>query len=259
MKLILPVVFLVLVAFALPAQEGHGVTTADIQRGGQIFLTSCATCHGPNGDLVSGVNLASNRFRRAQTDSDLMDLVKKGIPSTPMPPGNYSDEQAFAIVAYLRSLANARPGANGAGSGLAGDPARGKSIVEGKGQCGSCHRIGNTGGFAGPDLTAIGTARSRASLEAKLLDPNADIRESNRPVRAVAKDGKVIVGTLLNYDNYSIQMLGSDGKLRALQIDKLKEYELMKTSPMPSYKDKLSAQEIADVAGYLSTLRGQTQ
>ncbi|MGD1070991.1 MAG: c-type cytochrome [Bryobacteraceae bacterium] len=258
MKLTGPFVFL-LAAFALPAQEGHGVTTADIQRGAQIFLTSCANCHGPNGDLIPGVNLASNRFRRAQTDSDLTDLVRKGIPGTPMPPGNYTDDQAFAIVAYVRSLASAPKTTGTAANALAGDPARGKVIVEGKGQCVACHRIAGAGGFAGPDLTSIGAARRSAELETKLLDPSANIRDANRPVRAVAKDGTAITGTLLNYDNYSLQMLDSEGRLRAFEIAKLKEYELMKTSPMPSCRDKLSAQEVADVVGYLGTLRGQAR
>jgi len=246
---------LVFAAFGAQAQEGHGVTTADIQRGAQIFFTSCASCHGPNGDLIPGVNIASNRFRRAQTDSELTDLVRKGIPGTPMPPGNFTDDQAFALVAYVRSLTNAPRSASG--GSLPGDSARGKAIVEGKGQCGACHRFGGKGSFSGPDLTSIGASRRPAELEAKLLDPSASIRENNRPVRAVAKDGTVITGTLLNYDNYSIQMVDSTGKLRGLQIDKLKEYELLKTSPMPSYKDKLSAQEIADVVGYLGTLRDQ--
>lgn len=246
---------LLLAAFGAGAQEGHGVTPADIQRGAQIFLSRCASCHGPNGDLIPGVNLASNRFRRAQTDSELTDLVRKGIPGTPMPPGNFTDDQAFALVAYVRSLAAAP--ASSITASLPGDSARGKAIVEGKGQCGACHRFGGAGGFAGPDLSSVGGSRRPFELETKLLDPSAGIRDNNRPVRAVAKDGTVINGTLLNYDNYSIQLIDTAGNLRGLQVGNLKEYELLKTSPMPSYKDKLSAQEIADVVSYLGTLRDQ--
>jgi putative heme-binding domain-containing protein len=92
-----------------------------------------------------------------------------------------------------------------------------------------------------------------------LLDPNSTIRDANRPVRAVALDGTVIQGTLLNYDTYSLQLLDTTGKLRSLQIDRLREYELMKTSPMPGYKDQLTAQEIADLVSYLATLKGQSR
>jgi putative heme-binding domain-containing protein len=247
-------VCILLAAFALWAQEGHGVTLADIQRGGEIFQTNCARCHGPDGDAVSGVDLTSNRFRRAQTDRDLMDLIRKGIPGTPMPPGNYTDDQASGIVAYLHSMGNAPRSASDAGN-----PAGGKAIFDGKGQCRSCHRVGEDGGFTGPDLSSIGGERRPADLQRALLDPSAGIRDANRPVRAVTLDGTVIHGTLLNYDTYSLQLLDTTGKLRSLQIDKLREYELMKTSPMPSYKDQLNTQEIADLVSYLVTLKGQSR
>jgi len=241
---------------ALWAQEGHGVTPADIQRGEQIFVTNCARCHGPNGDAISGVDLASNKFRHARTDRELMDLIKKGIPGTPMPPGNYTDDQASAIVAYLHSMGNAPRSTFDANPG---NPARGKTIFDGKGQCRTCHRVNEQGGFTGPDLSSIGGERRPADLQRSLVDPSAGIRDTNRPVRAVTLDGTVIQGTLLNYDTYSLQLLDTSGKLRSLRTDKLRGYELMKTSPMPSYKDQLTAQETADLVSYLVTLKGQTR
>ena len=41
-------------------------------------------------------------------------------------------------------------------------------------------------------------------------------------------------------------------------IDKsqLKEFTVQKTSPMPSFKDKLTSQETADLIGYLLSLKG---
>ena len=114
------------------------------------------------------------------------------------------------------------------------------------------------GAFNGPDLTSIGAERRTYELQRALLDPDSSIRDTNRPVRAVTVDGTEIRGTLLNYDTYSVQLLDTAGKLRSLQTDKLREYEIMKTSPMPSYKDKLTSQELADITSYLATLRGQT-
>ena len=246
--------FLILTVFPVAGQEGHGVTPADIQRGGEIFLSNCASCHGPDGDAIAGVNLASNRFRRAQTDRDLIDLVRKGIPGTAMPPGNYTDLQAGTIVAYLHSMGTAPKTLRR--TGFEGDPIRGKAIVEGKGQCLSCHRIGNSGSVTGPDLSAIGGIRRAADLETSLIDPDAEIRQNNRTVRAVGRDGAVITGTLLNQDTYSLQILDSAAKLVSIRKDKLRSFEVMKTSPMPSYKDKLSAQELADTVSYLVTVKG---
>jgi putative heme-binding domain-containing protein len=243
---------LLLCASPLLAQE-HGVTPADIQRGGQVYLFNCANCHGPDGDSVSGVNLASGQFRKARTDQDLIDIVRKGIPGTPMPPGNYTEEQATIIVAYLHSMATSSRTARATNPG---DPSRGRTLFEGKGQCLSCHRVAGSGAFAGPDLTEIGATRRRADLETSLLDPNAEIRQENRTLRATGRDGKAITGTLLNQDTYSLQILDATGKLVSLPKASLRDFEIMTTSPMPSYKDKLTPQELADVVSYLGTLRG---
>src|SRR5690242_8161721 len=104
------------------AQEAsHGYTQADIERGGQTFLLSCASCHGANGDLVASVSLFSGSFRRATTDQELVDLIRRGIPGTPMPPSSLPEADALQVVAYLRS----RPATITAGraAGAAGNAA----------------------------------------------------------------------------------------------------------------------------------------
>src|SRR5947209_8050267 len=95
-----------LAVLPVAGQEGHGVTPAEIEMGGQIYIGNCAVCHGPDGDGVSGVNLGSGRFRRGSSDVELATIVRNGIAGTPMPPGNYSEAQAGMIVAYLRSMAS---------------------------------------------------------------------------------------------------------------------------------------------------------
>ena len=233
----------------LPAQEGHGLTPGDIQRGGEMYLTNCASCHGPDGDRVSGVDLGSNHFRRAQTDNELYDIIRKGIPGTPMPPGAYAENQLRAIVGYLHSMgALPRTVSNG-------DAQRGKAILEGKGKCLACHRIGSRGGFAAPDLGQLGMKRRAAELERSLIDPNAEIRAENRTVRAVLADGKRASGVLLNQDTDSIQLRDGAGNLISLPKNKLEKFEILTTSPMPSYKETLTAQETADTVAYLMTLK----
>ncbi len=244
---------LVLAALPVVAQEGHGITPADIQRGLLVYSSSCINCHGPDGDQISGVSLASGRFRRAQSDNDLVQIIQKGIPGTAMPPGAYTDDQANVLVGYIRSMASSTKSTR---KGPPGDVSRGKAVVETKGQCLNCHRIGSQGTVAGPDLTAIGGTRRLAEIETSLLDPSAEIRPENRPVRAVGKDGTKISGTLMNQDTYTIQILDSKGKLRSLYKSNLREYEFLKTSPMPNFKDKLSEQELSDVISYLVTLKG---
>ena len=54
----------------------------------------------------------------------------------------------------------------------------------------------------------------------------------------------------------SIQLFDSRERLVTFQKSNLKEYAFIDKSPMPSYKGKLSTQELADVVTYLMSLKG---
>jgi putative heme-binding domain-containing protein len=153
-------------------------------------------------------------------------------------------------------LAQAQPAGNAAPPDLTaiGDAARGQAIVEGKGNCMSCHRIKNAGSRTGPDLTEVG-ARRPAQLQTKLLTPDTEINAANRPYRVTLKNGTVVNGRLLNEDTFTVQLMDDKENLRSFIKSDLREYVFVEKSPMPSYRDKLSSQEIADVIGYLVTLR----
>ncbi|HMF78784.1 MAG TPA: PQQ-dependent dehydrogenase, methanol/ethanol family [Bryobacteraceae bacterium] len=253
----LPALLLMAVAAPLAAQEGHGYSSAQIERGEQIFFSNCARCHGPDGDSVPGINLGSGKFRHGTSDDDLIGIITKGIPGTPMPPGNFSEGDVGSIVAYLRSMASTAATASRARtSSIPGDAARGKAIFEGKGECLSCHRVNENGSFLGPDLSEIGVSRRSALLEKSLVDPSAEIRVDNRSIQAVRQDGTVLLGRFLNQDTDTLQLLDGTGKLISLRKTDLRSFDVMKTSAMPGYKEKLSGQERSDVVSYLVTLKG---
>jgi mono/diheme cytochrome c family protein len=161
--------------------------------------------------------------------------------------------------------------------GSSGDAVRGKAIFESsKGNCLNCHRVNGTGSLFGPDLSAIGapprtpappaggrggqaapppSPPSAEQLTQKMLDPNASVSVFNRYVRLTMKDGKVVTGKLLNLDTFAVQIFDSSEKL--VNVSKSNVREMTMVSPMPSYRDKLSTQEVADVVGYLMSLKGQ--
>jgi cytochrome c1 len=78
----------------------------------------------------------------------------------------------------------------------------------------------------------------------------------NRTYRAVTKQGETITGRLLNVDTFTVQILDSKERLLSLQRSDLREAGFVNDSPMPSYRDKLSSQELADVVAYLVSLKG---
>lgn len=224
---------------------------AEIDAGGRLYFANCTGCHGPEGDGVAGINFSQGKFRRAASDDDLIRIIVRGIPGTPMAPSGIPDNQVATIVAYLRSMTA------GAGDSAGGDATRGRAIVEGKGQCLTCHSIGVNGLHVGPALTEIGSQRRSAELMRSLVDPAGEIRPENRSIRVVLKDGRTLNGRFLNQDTFSIQLIDASDKLMSIDKSNVRESTVLTTSPMPSFKDKLTAQELADVVSYLSSLKGR--
>src|SRR5437773_1317025 len=110
-------------------------TAADIEDGGRVFQNTCANCHGPDGDGIAGIDLGRGLFRRALSDQELTGIIRNGIAGTPMPAGNFSEEQAARVVAYLRSVA-----ATKRSSSSDGDASRGHGVFDGKGTFATCQR-----------------------------------------------------------------------------------------------------------------------
>jgi putative heme-binding domain-containing protein len=227
-------------------------TAQDVEDGGRAFRNTCANCHGPDGDQVSGIDLGRNIFRRAKTDQDLVQIIRTGVAGTGMPASEMSVAQAEQIVAYLRSVAATKRSSSALGS-----PERGKAVFDGKGGCRACHRVDNVGARLGPDLSNVGQLRRSVELETSLVDPNKEILYTSRPYRVVTKDGTAVTGRLMNLDTFNILILDSKEQLRSFEKTSLRDFGFIETSPMPSYKEKLSSQELADVVSYLVSLKGK--
>jgi mono/diheme cytochrome c family protein len=100
-------------AHAAGIQVPHGLDKpAQLQIGVEHFATHCAVCHGapgvPRGEIAEGLyprppNLALSATR--YSDAELFWIVKHGIKMTGMPGwGNHSDEELWAIVAFIKQL-----------------------------------------------------------------------------------------------------------------------------------------------------------
>jgi putative heme-binding domain-containing protein len=239
----------------LAAQSVHEgqYAQADIIKGQGLYRAQCSTCHGTTGDAVGGVDLRRGRFRNARSDEDLSRLISTGIPGTAMLASKLEPAELSAIIAFIRA------GFDVSASAIRiGNVARGQALFAGKGTCATCHRVGPSGPRSAPDLSDIGVTRNAVTLQGVLVDPGAYLLPANRPVRAVTRDGKVIQGRRLNEDTYTVQILDEKEQLVSLVKADLREYQVLKTPRMPSFRDKLSGDEIADVVAYLLSLRGQS-
>jgi len=240
------------VAAQTVASHAGDYAPADIAYGAQLYEAQCTTCHGADGAGVGGVNLRSGKFRNAVTDQDLTRVITNGIPDTGMLGFKFDAAEIAGIVAYLRNMNNVERA-----SVKLGDADRGRAVFEGRGNCTRCHRVGAHGPRVAPDLSDIGALRSAGSLQRSLLDPNSQMMPINRPVRVVTRDGTVINGRRLNEDTYTVQLIDDRERLLSLTKSDLREYTILTTSPMPSYRDSLSSDEVANLVAYLLSLKGR--
>ena len=233
------------------AQEvgDHQYTTEAIEAGSRVYTQQCALCHGPEGDLIDGIDLRRGQFRIARSDQDLRRVISSGAAEGRMPAFDLREAELNGVIAYIRAGFDA--------DGVAvkiGDPVRGQALFEGKGACVDCHRVNGIGPRTAPDLSAIGAIRTPASLQRNLLDPATALLPINKAVRIVTRNEETIIGRRLNEDTYTVQVIDSQERLRSLVKADLVSYEI---SDAPSKQPTtLSSDEVADLIGYLLTLRG---
>ncbi len=93
-------------------------STADVERGHELFRKTCATCHGQDAEGMPrlGKNLHDNAFVAAQSEEELVEFLKLGRPAThpdntrgvDMPPkgGNpaLTEDEMRLIVRYMQSI-----------------------------------------------------------------------------------------------------------------------------------------------------------
>jgi len=141
-----------------------------------------------------------------------------------------------------------------AGAANAAAPARGAAPAFGGDEVANA-RIGGAPGLPPAPTAASANDTMMRQLAQSILDPNAVVSVQNRYVLLTMKDGKKISGKLLSVDTFYIQIFDSSEKLANISRDTVREMTM--TSPMPSYRDKLTTQELSDVISYLMSLKGQ--
>ena len=242
---------LLLFSAALVAQADHGAqySQAEIAAGYRVYSSTCVQCHGGNGDGISGVDLRRGVFRRAASDEDLGRVITSGVPGAGMPPFKLEPAELTGVIAFIRA------GFDQTVSVRVGDPARGRTVFDGKGGCAACHRIQGRGALLAPDLSGVGLIRTVGALQRSLLEPTSAMVPANRPLTIVTRSGETVEGRRLNEDTYTVQLLDARGRLRSLAKADVRTLTYGTASPMPSYASRLTPDEIADLVGFLASLR----
>jgi cytochrome c oxidase cbb3-type subunit 3 len=251
--------FAAMIFLCLPVAAQHGSTTAvnpytdpeNAEAGAKLYRSQCAGCHGLNGaGTGAGPSLTSGTFKHGGSDAGLFGTVSKGLPGTSMPAFSFSGLQIWQLVTHVRAL-----GIVHGTSPSHGDPKSGASVF--RASCSSCHTVNGEGGLSGPDLTSIGSVRSYGDLRTALIDPDAKVSSEFWSVIATTTAGQTVRGVRLNEDTSSIQIRTDQGRLLSLLRHEIADMNLIRRSPMPSFRDKLSEAQIEDVVAYLRGQRGE--
>jgi putative heme-binding domain-containing protein len=218
--------------------------------GRAAFQRICGACHS--------VNVAtSQRMTRAEWSGVVNDMVSRGAQGT--------SGELDSIVNYLSTnfgKGNVSPTAGGQPSQPAeqlvplGAPeiAAAKKLIQTNG-CLSCHRIGETGSYIGPDLNDVGSNLSADQIFHALASPNDMVQPDNRTVQLITHDGQRVTGRILNQDAFSVQLIDPSGQLKSFEKATLRQLVMVTTNPMPSYATKLNNEDMRTIVRYLVSLR----
>src|ERR1700754_1762832 len=193
LKLIRPLLALAVLVALVVAPSGCGTSTADTNRGRELFVAKCGTCHamaqaGTSARIGPDLDGAFASAREVGMDSDTIEGVVKdqvehprpenGFDSVTMPADIVTGQDLDDVAAYVGEWAgvpNAAPPRVPGGPGAQAFPNNG---------CGGCHILAaaGSGGVAGPDLDEVLTpGLTPAQVHEMIVDPNKEIAKGYAP------------------------------------------------------------------------------
>lgn len=139
-----------------------------------------------------------------------------------------------------------------------GDPIRGLQLFRSnKTACSGCHRLGYVGGEIGPNLTHIGSSRTRPALLEAILFPSARLEQSFQPTKVLTHDGQVYNGLItrhLSPTQFMMQLTAD--KSIVLSTDDVARQEASQVSIMPSgLAELLTPEELSDLMAILESAK----
>jgi len=236
-------VFSIILESPLLAQETPSV---HLDSGRILFERMCAECHGERGKGARGPDLTVGNWKHGAADSDLIKNIRQGIPGTSMPAIAMSEEDAKAIVVFLRSLQGRTMGDRSIG-----DPESGRKLFWRGGQCSRCHMLRGRGGRLGPDLTEIGKERKIDDVRQSIARPSQVLRANFESVEIEFPSGNKLRGVARNEDTFSVQLMDAEERLHLLMKRDLKRVTSIRESLMPV--PDLKPSQIEDLVAYLVT------
>jgi putative heme-binding domain-containing protein len=140
---------------------------------------------------------------------------------------------------------------------MTGDSKRGRDVffkTQGL-QCANCHKVGDTGGAIGPELTLIGKKLSRRQLLENILDPSKEIEPKYATYLLDTDDGRSLSGLLMSKTEKEIVVRDNQGKDHTFPPARVTLTPSKKSLMPDQLLRDLTAQQAADLLAYLESLK----
>jgi cytochrome c oxidase cbb3-type subunit III len=234
---------------------------AAVTRGGQLFASNCASCHGATSKGITGKGPDLVRSIYVLTDEKgilLLPVIRDGRPDKGMPKSSLTDDQIHDVAAWLRVQAY------GAGHRttysfldiLTGDAKKGEAYFNGTGRCNTCHSP--TG-----DLAGIASRYTPQALQTRWIQPRGGrgrgpaAARSQQTVTVTLADGKTVSGVLDRVDDFNVSMRDSSGAYHSFNRNG-DTPKVVVVDPVSVHTDMLKTYtdtDIHNVTAYLVTLK----
>jgi cytochrome c oxidase cbb3-type subunit 3 len=258
--------------------QSRTMDQASIDRGGQLFATNCASCHGANARGGSKTKTDVDLIRSPMVLDDLGtngreigEFLKFGRPEKGMPKFSLTDAQSSDIAMWLhRQIAAASErGTYQRLNVFSGDAKAGEAFFNGSvGKCSTCHSAtGDMKGLAAKNnddastiqglIVSGGGRGGRGGGGRGAAGAPATPSPTAITATVTTKSGEVIKGYPASIDDWQITIRLPDGKMQSfLRIDGWPKYETH--NPLQAHVDlqfKYTDADIHNLAAYLRTLK----
>lgn len=204
-------------------------------------------------------NLLAERLKTATVDPEQAKRLRAAWIST-----GFVHEQLAARLDQIAGVAAAGLEYNEAlvaelvTAARSGDPVKGKATFHSSDVgCAACHKVGDAGGFIGPDLSALGGGVPPERIVTEVLWPAQQIKEGFSLSRLTLNDGSVLQGYPQKSRDEKKFLLRdfATGETREIPVGEIRQREDI-GSLMPPTAQNLPHAELVDLLAWLISLRG---
>ncbi|HYE32445.1 MAG TPA: PVC-type heme-binding CxxCH protein [Methylomirabilota bacterium] len=203
--------------------------------------------------------LASPKADRLVTDWLDKLLARKTPPELELDILNAANKRATPeLLEKVRLYEQARPKGFVAAYGETlhgGDAEAGRKIFFERAEfsCSRCHTKGNEGGQAGPNLTGLGSKKSREYILESIFFPNAQIAEGWENVVVYLHDGPSYAGVVKSEDATTLTIDSPEDGVVKLEKSKIRSRDRALSAMPEEFRQMLTRGEARDLVEFLAT------